>query len=410
MENTTRIANDQGIPRIPTTRIMEKIKFLNELVDIKAQLICGKEEINCLRALLNSTSKPLGSCALTMKDRMTTFPSYFTSYFKLSKKQLITIANEDHVPIKCPTPILSLHNVLHVPKLELTMGRTIGVAKEQGRLYYLQYTKIGNNTNKKDLPSNQRATSKTWVVSQIWLYHKHLRHLPFRLLKTMFPYLFTTEFVESFKLSTHVLNGISPIKHMLSFFPSSPLMLSLPSCVFWCVAFVHSHNPHHGKLDPRAIKCVFISYPSNKNGFKCYHPLSRQVFVSMDVTFHETQSFFVSPPLQGESYIEVEPVIELESMSEPVIESLSFPTQDVQAQEVTKPSLVPQQVQLSKLKVSILKNLIEDVTNDMPIALRKGKRSCVEYPISQFMCTDHLFIQHQSFIIVIDTIKKPTSV
>ncbi|RDY07811.1 hypothetical protein CR513_08019, partial [Mucuna pruriens] len=128
------------------------------------------------------------------------------------------------------------------------------------------------------------------------------------------------------RLPTRVLNGISQIKHMLSFFPSSPLMLSLPSRVFGCVAFVHSHDPHHGKLDPRAIKCVFIGYPSNKKGFKCYHPLSCRFFVSMDVTFHETQSYF------GESYLEIEPVIE----------SLPFPTQDVhvQVQEVTKPTLV----------------------------------------------------------------------
>ncbi|RDX83300.1 hypothetical protein CR513_35792, partial [Mucuna pruriens] len=55
------------------------------------------------------------------------------------------------------------------------------------------------------------------------------------------------------KLSIHVLNGISPINRMLSFFPSSPL-LNLPNCVFRCVAFVHSHNPHRGKLDTRAFK------------------------------------------------------------------------------------------------------------------------------------------------------------
>ncbi|RDY12088.1 hypothetical protein CR513_03165, partial [Mucuna pruriens] len=115
------------------------------------------------------------------------------------------------------------------------------------------------------------------------------------------------------RLLTRVLNGISLIKHMLSFFPSSPLM---------CVAFVHSHNPHRGKLDPKAIKCVFIGYPSNKKGFKCYHPPSRRFFVSMDVTFHETHSFFVGTPLHGKSYLEVEYVIE----------SLPFPTQDVQVQ------------------------------------------------------------------------------
>ncbi|RDX60857.1 hypothetical protein CR513_60971, partial [Mucuna pruriens] len=157
------------------------------------------------------------------------------------------------------------------------------------------------------------------------------------------------------KLLTRILNDISSIKHMLSFFPSSPLMLSVPSRVF-------------RKLDSRAIKCVFISYPSNKKELKCYHPLSRQV----------------------ESYLEVESIIK----------SLPFPTQDVQVQEVTKPTLVP----------NIPKNPIEDVTDDMFIALRKGKQSCVKYPISQIVCTDHLFLQHQSFIVAIDAIKTPTSV
>ncbi|RDX98154.1 hypothetical protein CR513_18963, partial [Mucuna pruriens] len=88
----------------------------------------------------------------------------------------------------------------------------------------------------------------------------------------------------------------------------------------------------------------------------------------------------------------------------------------VQVQEVTKPTLVPEQVQMSKLnvsihdnlieeqvqmselnvsildnsieekvqlskpEVSILDNSIEDVTDDMPIALRKGKGSCIKYP------------------------------
>ncbi|RDX81124.1 hypothetical protein CR513_38237, partial [Mucuna pruriens] len=613
----------------------------------------SKEEMDWLRALLNSTSKPLGSCGLTMNgkssfnisgsvpqsiwildsgatDHMTPFPSHFTSYLKVPKRQLITIANGDHVPIVGFDNIqlhssLSLHNVLHVPKLannlisinrliqdwncavtffrshcviqELTMGRTIGVAKDQGGLCYLQHTKIGNNTNKEELPSSQQATLETWAASQIWLYHKCLGHPPFGLLKTMFPHLFIKESVESFiinfskhhhaifspsnnkslepfdlthsdvwgptsnsisgakwfisfiddcthvtwifllkhkyevcqifvdffhlvknqfnksikrlrsdngtefvnlefskflkdngvvheltcvntsqqkgvaerkshhflevarallfqmsvpnvywgkailtttylinRLPTQVLNGISPIKHMLSFFPSSPLMLSLRSRVFGCVAFVHSHNPHCGKLDPKAMKCVFIGYPSNKKGFKCYHPLSHRFFVSMDVTFHETQSFF------GESYLQVESVIE--SLPFPTqdvqvqVQEVTFtqdvqvqvqevtptqdvqvqevtPTQDVQVQEVTKPTLVPEQVQMSELdvsipdnsieeqvqlfelEVSIPDNSIEDVTDDMPIALRKGKRSCVKYPISQFVRTNHLSVQHQ---------------
>ncbi|RDX62730.1 hypothetical protein CR513_58903, partial [Mucuna pruriens] len=184
------------------------------------------------------------------------------------------------------------------------------------------------------------------------------------------------------RLLTRVLNGISPIKHMLSFFFASSLMLSLPSRVFRCVVFVQSHNPHCKKLDPRVAKCVFISYLPNKKGLS---------------------AIILRPSTSGESYLEVEVVIE----------SLTFPTQDdvqVQVQEVTKPTLVPKKVQLFEVEVSIPENLIEDVTDDMLIALRKEKRLCVKYPISQFVCTDHLSIQHQSFIIVIDVIKIPISV
>ncbi|RDX74981.1 putative mitochondrial protein, partial [Mucuna pruriens] len=83
---------------------------------------------------------------------------------------------------------------------------------------------------------------------------------------------------------------------------------------------------------------------------------------------------------------------------------------DVQVQEVTKLTLILEQIQLPKPKVSILENSIEDVTNDMSIALRKGKQSCLKYPISQFMYIDHLSVQHQSFIVVIGAIKTPTSV
>ncbi|RDX84621.1 hypothetical protein CR513_34307, partial [Mucuna pruriens] len=82
----------------------------------------SKEEMDHLQALLNSTSKPLGLCALTMKNHITSFPSYFTSYLKVSKKKLIIVANGDHVPIIVSGNVQlqsssSLHNVLHVLKL-----------------------------------------------------------------------------------------------------------------------------------------------------------------------------------------------------------------------------------------------------------------------------------------------------
>jgi hypothetical protein len=46
------------------------------------------------------------------------------------------------------------------------------------------------------------------------------------------------------------------------------------------------------KLDPRAQKCVFVSYSSNQKGYKYYHPPTRKVYMSTDVTFVEEESYF----------------------------------------------------------------------------------------------------------------------
>ncbi|RDX93352.1 hypothetical protein CR513_24403, partial [Mucuna pruriens] len=508
----------------------------------------SKEEMDRLRALLNSTSKPLGSCDLTMNgkssfniygsvpqsiwildfgaiDHITPFPSHFTSYLKVPKRQLITVANGDHVLIVGSSNVqlhssLSLHNVLHVSKLannlisihrliqdwncaviffhshcviqELTMGRTIEIAKENlGQLYHkhlghppfgllktmfphlftkesiksfkcdiCQFSKhhratfsLGNNKSLEpfDLihsdvwgPASNSISGAKWFVSFIddctrvtWIFlmkhkyevcqifvdffrlvknqfnksikrlrsdngtkfvnlefskflkdngvvheltcvntpqqngvakrkNRHLLEVARALLFQMFvPNVYWGEVVLTAaylinRLPTQVLNGISPIKHMLSLFPSSSLMLSLPSRVFGCVAFVHSHNPHRVKLDPKVVKCVFIGYLSNKKGFKCYHPPSCRFFVLMDVTFHETRSFFDGPPLQGESYLEVKFVIEsllFHTQDVQVQVQEVTPIQDVQVQEVTKPTLVLEQVQMSELDVSIPDNL-----------------------------------------------------
>lgn len=42
--------------------------------------------------------------------------------------------------------------------------------------------------------------------------------------------------------------------------------------VFGCTCFVRDHRPLVGKLDPRAVKCIFIGYSSEQKGYKCRSP------------------------------------------------------------------------------------------------------------------------------------------
>lgn len=100
------------------------------------------------------------------------------------------------------------------------------------------------------------------------------------------------------KMPTHVLSHKTPLETLLL---SSPLF-SLPPKTFGCVCYVHVLKLERTKLDPKALKCVFLGYGTNQKGYKCFHPPTRRFFVSRDVTFFESVPFFASrgTSLQGE--------------------------------------------------------------------------------------------------------------
>ncbi|BAT89058.1 hypothetical protein VIGAN_05273900 [Vigna angularis var. angularis] len=60
-----------------------------------------------------------------------------------------------------------------------------------------------------------------------------------------------------------------------SFYPNLSTTNNLKPRVFGCISYVHIHNTDRGKLDPRALKCVFVGYSLTQKGYKCYHPPSK---------------------------------------------------------------------------------------------------------------------------------------
>jgi hypothetical protein len=59
------------------------------------------------------------------------------------------------------------------------------------------------------------------------------------------------------------------------------------------VCFVHNTSLGISKLDVKSHKCVFVGYSSEKKGYKCYDPVKKRMFKSLDVTFRETKSYFI---------------------------------------------------------------------------------------------------------------------
>ncbi|CAI7766093.1 unnamed protein product, partial [Closterium sp. NIES-53] len=66
--------------------------------------------------------------------------------------------------------------------------------------------------------------------------------------------------------------------------------MGLPSTTLGSRAFVRDTSAD--KLSARAIPCVFLGFPSDAPGWQFYHPTSRRVFPSQDVTFDESVPFY----------------------------------------------------------------------------------------------------------------------
>ena len=81
--------------------------------------------------------------------------------------------------------------------------------------------------------------------------------------------------------------------------------------IFGCTCYAHIQSHHRDKLDPKAIKCVFMGYSSTQKGYKCYNPCSRKLFVSRDVRFDELKPYFNKPSdqnRQGEHLLDFFPL------------------------------------------------------------------------------------------------------
>ncbi|KAL5840582.1 hypothetical protein ACOSQ4_013190 [Xanthoceras sorbifolium] len=101
------------------------------------------------------------------------------------------------------------------------------------------------------------------------------------------------------RLPSRVLNFQTPCQVFSMKFPNNRLLSHIPQKVFGCTVYVHNHSSTRSKLDPKAIKCMFIGYSPTQKGYKCYSTSTRKLYVSMDVAFMEDQPYFHKTQIQG---------------------------------------------------------------------------------------------------------------
>jgi hypothetical protein len=64
------------------------------------------------------------------------------------------------------------------------------------------------------------------------------------------------------------------------------------SVVFHLSTFIYKNQC--SKLDPCDIRCLFLGYVVHQKGYRCYDPATKRTYVTMDVTFLGSKTFFSS--------------------------------------------------------------------------------------------------------------------
>ena len=244
------------------------------------------------------------------------------------------------------------------------------------------------------------------------------------------------------RMSSRMLKYDTPLQTLRKKFLRNRLTTNLPLKVFGCTIYVHIPNQLQNKLEPIAKKCVFIGYASNKKGYKCFNPTTRKFHITMDVNFVETIPFFSKTSLQGKRANENQ----FWHVSKPVPTTFSHDntpidgTEFVDKENLGKPSLPMLEVRNSQVEEETFHNnselrvysrkkfhqtarenptILEGQSStpsntqssgisdsipivgndlDIPIALRKGVRTCTRHPIVNFLSYYKLFKKHKAFI------------
>jgi transposase InsO family protein len=223
------------------------------------------------------------------------------------------------------------------------------------------------------------------------------------------------------RMPSRILKGKSPFE---MFFPGKN-PFSVPPRVFGCVSFVHNHSPNRDKLDPRAHKCIFLGYSRTQKGYWCYSPSLRKHFVSADVTFFEDIPYYSPQGRQLQESMLSAPVIPTHVPIAPPTFPISIVppvppisqvyvrrrNQDVPLVPPPPPPPVEFSLPLPPSASPSADSPPPQSTSDLDllIAIRKGKRTCTEHPISNCVSFDHLSPSFKAFSLSLSSLVVPKS-
>ncbi|KAA0033038.1 Cysteine-rich RLK (RECEPTOR-like protein kinase) 8 [Cucumis melo var. makuwa] len=342
---------------------------------------------------------------------------------------------------------------------DMSSGRTIDTARHNRGLYILDETSCSSlsrvsllssyfSTSEQDSSKGIfHQTSCAYTPQQNGVAERKNRHLVevarSLMLSTSLPsYLWG----DAILIAAHLINRMSsrilhlqtPLDCLKESYPSTRLVSEVPLCVFGCTAYVHNFGPNQTKFTPRAQACVFVGYPLHQRGYKCFHPPSRKYFVTMDVLSVKTDPTFPLAIFRGRMRNLRKEVGSPTSQPPAPVQNFE-PPRDQGMENPTKPCTNNTMSENDKSDVAVLENMKEknrddetevrietssdeaeqghtrkldeyDPSLDIPIALRKGTKSCTKHPICNYVSYDNLSPQFRAFTASLDSTIIPKNI
>ncbi|CAN1319890.1 Retrovirus-related Pol polyprotein from transposon RE1, partial [Linum perenne] len=262
------------------------------------------------------------------------------------------------------------------------------------------------------------------------------------------------------RVPSKVLKFKTPLQVFQTSFPYSRITSDLPLKIFGCTCFVLTPPQFRSKLDPRSEKCIFVGYSPTQKGYKCFNPITKRLFVSMNVVFWENQPFYPKISLQGErlpisegNFWEIDQTLPVilpninfqlrnpgDNEETKILPRTECELQEKVAAEITNPGLQvytrrkPIQVQRAPESASLPPSPPQSPGNegptpsapsiptidlsdspgithsDLPIALRKGTRTCTRYPLSNYLSYAKLSTPHKTFVSRVSNLFVPKTI
>ncbi|MCO5589248.1 hypothetical protein L7F22_043214 [Adiantum nelumboides] len=178
--------------------------------------------------------------------------------------------------------------------------------------------------------------------------------------------------MEAVACAAHVLNKC-PTRALKTITPYEAWYDRKPSVshlrVFGCLVYAHIPLQLRGKLDDKAVKCIFVGYSSGSKGYRLYNPATNKIFESRDVIFAKTTAqpmvAFDVPHMQTNdvfegllpSFVENQESQEVDNLDQSFdqhvtphdVEEIVLEEQEVLREERTLPKWVQKTLQHSKL-------------------------------------------------------------